>query len=74
MSVRRVLVEVLPEGALVERVDFSEDGAAVTLWTRNVGLLLGRRGVTADRIRTAIDAELHRSVQLNIGELSPADA
>jgi predicted metal-dependent RNase len=55
MSVRRVLFEVLPEAAIVERVDFSEDGAAVTLWTRNVGLLLGRRGVTADRIRTAID-------------------
>ena len=74
MSVRRVLSEVLPEGAIVERVDFSEDGAAVTLWTQNVGLLLGRRGVTADRIRTAIDAELHRSVQLNIGELPPPDA
>ena len=70
---RRVLVEVLPEGVSVERVEFSEDGAAVTLWTRTVGPILGRRGVTASRIRKAIDGGLHRSIQLLIGEVIPPD-
>lgn len=73
MGVRRALVDVLPEGASVERVEFSEDGTAVTLWTQDVGSLLGRRGATADRIRSAIDVELHRSIQLNIGEVIPPD-
>ena len=70
---RRVLVDVLPEGASVERVEFSEDGTAVTLWTRTVGLILGRRGVTASRIRKAIDDELRRSIQLIVGEVIPPD-
>ena len=69
----RVLAGVLPEGASVERIEFSEDGAAVTLWTRSVGLLLGRRGATADRIRMAIEGDLNRSVRLAIGEVIPPD-
>jgi hypothetical protein len=45
----------------------------VTLWTRSVGLLLGRWGATASHIRAAIDGELRRGVQLTIGKVSPPD-
>jgi ribosomal protein S3 len=73
MSVRRALADVLAEGGSVERVEFSEDCAVVTLWTQNVGFLLGRRGTTAARIRAAIEVELHRTIQLNVGEVIPPD-
>jgi hypothetical protein len=67
------LADLLPEGVSVERVDFSEDGAVVTLWTQNVGFLIGRRATTADRIRAAIEVELHRTIQLCVGEVNPPD-
>jgi ribosomal protein S3 len=73
LSVRRALADVLAEGGSVERVEFSEDGAVVTLWTRDVGFLLGRRGTTGKRIRAAIEVQLHRIIQLNIGEVIPPD-
>jgi len=67
-SVRRVLLG-FPGGPSVERIEFSGCGNTLTLWTQDVGPLLGRRGLTADRLRTAIEEELHRSVQLRFGEL-----
>ena len=73
VSVRRILLG-FPEGSSVERIEFSEDGSTLTLWTRDVGPLLGRRGTTAERLRTGIEHELHRSVQLMFGELPRPDA
>ena len=64
---------MLPKGDSVERIEFSEDGAVVTLWTRDVGFLLGRRGTTARRIKAAIEVELHHSIELRAGEVIPPD-
>ena len=71
--VRRILLD-FAAGSSVERVEFSDGGGTLTLWTQDVGPLLGRRGLTATRLRTAIERELYRSVQLNFGELSRSDA
>jgi predicted RNA-binding protein YlqC (UPF0109 family) len=72
MSVRRILLG-FPGGSSVQRVEFSDDGNTLTLWTQDFGPLLGKRGLIADRIRTAIEDEFQRSVQLNFGELQRPD-
>jgi len=72
-SVGRILLG-FPGGSDVERIEFSDDGCTLTLWARDIGPLLGRRGLTADRLRTAVDGELHRSVHLIFGELPGPDA
>ena len=69
----QVLYKVVPDDASVEKVEFSEDGVAVALWTLDVGLFLGQREVSAERNRTAIGGELHRNSRLIIEEVFPSD-
>jgi len=37
-SVRRILADVLGDDSFVERVEISQDGASVTLWTQRAGV------------------------------------
>jgi predicted RNA-binding protein YlqC (UPF0109 family) len=76
--VRKLLValsESLPEGADLSGVGI-ESGPEVTvaLDTRTPGLLIGRRGTTADAIRSSLQRIVgKRVVKLNIRELGTED-
>jgi hypothetical protein len=61
-------------GVQVERLDIDASAGVVTVWTRYPGLLIGRRGATADSIRQSIrDALGIESVKLAIIEVRPQE-
>jgi ribosomal protein S3 len=56
-------------GVDVERLDIDGGRGVVTVWTRHPGLLIGRRGTTADSIRASLGEALGiASARLNIVE------
>ena len=56
-------------GVDFERLDIDAASGIVTVWSQHPGLLIGRRGVTADSIRRALGEALGiESVKLNIVE------
>jgi ribosomal protein S3 len=57
-------------GVDVERLDIDGGHGVVTVWTRHPGLLIGRRGTTADSIRLSLGEALGlESVKLLILEV-----
>jgi ribosomal protein S3 len=76
--VRRLLVAIsgsLPDDADLSAVDVeSDDDVTVVLHTRTPGLLIGRRGATADAIRSKLqDVVDDGVVRLNIREVGSDD-
>lgn len=74
MDTRRAMAalsSVLPDTAHLAGVDFEEvEGHhIVSLRTATPGILVGRMGQTADRIRAALVGALGHDVRLNILEL-----
>ena len=63
-------IEAHAPGADVQRLTVDSETDVVTVWTRRPGLLIGRRGATADSIRAALcDALGSESTRLNIIEV-----
>lgn len=67
-AVNQVLNESLPEHAIVTSVEVSGDSSVVVIHTLTPGLVIGRRGETADRVRDALSASIGSPVQLRIME------
>ena len=64
------VIEVHAPGADVQRLTVDRDTDIVTVWTRRPGLLIGRRGATADSIRAALcDALGSEATRLDIVEV-----
>ena len=58
----------IPPSAAIVSVEVVEDSSSVTIWTCTPGIVIGRRGDTADRIRTSLSASIGRPVQIFIHE------
>jgi hypothetical protein len=62
------LSETVPPEAVITSLDVADDLSRVTLWTRTPGLVIGRRGETADRIRSGLSESIGSPIQLFIYE------
>jgi predicted RNA-binding protein YlqC (UPF0109 family) len=60
------LGRVLPAEAVIEAVEVSEDPVTVTVWTSTPGIVLGRRGKTAEAIRLELSAAAGTHVHLSL--------
>jgi ribosomal protein S3 len=51
-------IDALVPGVDIQRLDIDGAGGVVTVWTHHPGLLIGRRGSTADSIRASLGEAL----------------
>ena len=64
------IARVVPADADVTAIAVSADSQLVTIWTSTPGLLIGRRGETADLIKAKLAKVAGRWVELHIKEVS----
>lgn len=68
-AVERLAAE-LPDGADISGLDFDTDGqySVVTIQTRTPDLVIGRKGVTAQRVQSVLAEVLGADVRLSVVE------
>ena len=69
VQIRKLLTEGLERAGIAKvQIERTRDRVTITLYTARPGIVIGRRGAEADRLRTELEKLTGKQVQLNIHE------